>query len=433
MNAKIFKNLLARLNPLRSKIIPVIDALQLFADKLVFTNLMMEVEIVSDNRATGILSFDEIRKIAGSLDNNDDINFENDEAVPEKILILVNGEVIGSLASVGPIKELPISFAKDRVFDDHLGRLTAELKGYWKEALDYVTDDELRPAMQCVNLCDQVQATDGHLLYFKNLQSPVKWFRKSPGFVEIDKWERERYLENRSIDNLAVPGDWVKTLKGWLKPENIDITAKVGKKESQFILEMMEEAEIYAHLEEIKDMESDHEFPVFVERNPYLLFSSTGMNVHIKMIGERFPDIRSVIPTRSNSWINAKQHYMTNEVELEIDKKLFIKWIRTALTFANHTTYQVRLTIGDGEVKISTEDLDYSKEFSRSLECNTTRYELNEELSYLDQIGFNGQYLLKCVQKTKSDAFKIWMTQGNRAAIIDGYLLIMPVMLNEYV
>lgn len=433
MNVKLLKSLLVKLNNLREKTLPILDSIQLYPDYIKFTNLLMEVEVVSDNKATGILSFDEIKKIVSSLENDDDICFENNSEDTEKISIVVNDEVIGSIYSVASMSEFPNSFAEGKDFDQYLGEINAEMTEYWKEALDFVTDDELRPAMQHVNFCEQIQATDGHLLYFRNLKEPFNAFKKSEGYVEISSYDKKYYIDDND-NNLSIPNDWKKAIKGYFRPETSDnITLKIGKRESQFLLEIMKTGKVYGCTVEKKDPDYSEEIPQYYSREYFSYFVSHGIKVWMKANDDLFPNVKSVIPTREGRWHEEKQEYLSNEIEMKINKKTFIKWLKTALVFANPITYQIKLTIGDGELKMMAEDIDTAKEFSRSLECDTTRYELNEKLNYLKAIGFNGKYLMKAVQKCNGDDFTLWVFEPNKAGIIDDYILIMPIMLKENV
>lgn len=315
-----------------------------------------------------------------------------------------------------------------------MGTLDRDEFPYVKEALDYVTDDELRPAMTNVNFSETMEASDGHTLYFRKLKNAVKPFAKNRSYEPISDYERKLYIEEAKGEPV-LPSDWELGNDGkYYKPKDEEVTAKIRKAELNFILDnVMGHLEFYGYIrqEEIKGHSSG--LPMYALGDPYLVVKTPGMRIGIRMTEERFPYTKGVIPVRYSDLPYDQRKGARNEAEAEIDKKLFIKWLKTAMTFANSSTYQIRLKICDGKVGIGAEDLDSSKEFYKEIDANVSRFEFDENEKHIEEIGFNGKFLMKCVQKAKGDTFKIWMTAPNRAAIIDGYTLIMPVMLNEYV
>lgn len=123
----------------------------------------------------------------------------------------------------------------------------------------------------------------------------------------------------------------------------------------------------------------------------------------------QFPKYQNVIPK-------------DNPIKLTVNKKLLMETIKTAVVFGNKSTHLVRFNCREGVVTVSSEDLDFKTEFSKEIEAK-----INSEI----EIGFNGNLLLEVLKTVDSEKAIIEMSAPNRAAIINGNRLLMPVMLNN--
>ena len=141
----------------------------------------------------------------------------------------------------------------------------------------------------------------------------------------------------------------------------------------------------------------------------YLSFTSADIIIYQRIIDERYPNFQAVIPTK-------------NDIICEFDVKMLTDKLKTAVKFGNVTTHQVNIHF-NGKIGIKSVYIDFSREYSSSID-------------YLDmvgeiEIGFNGNFLLELLANCDKTAM-IEMSEPNRAAIIDGKYLIMPVMLKNY-
>lgn len=126
---------------------------------------------------------------------------------------------------------------------------------------------------------------------------------------------------------------------------------------------------------------------------------------------EKYVNFRAVIPTEFTQ-------------TFKFDSKEAKKYIEAALITANKTTKQIRLQPDENTIRITAQELDLNKEY-KSKTFGTVSNVESEEF----QVGFNGGYFLDML---KNNPGKIEMKQGgaNRAAVINGRELIMPVMLS---
>ena len=98
--------------------------------------------------------------------------------------------------------------------------------------------------------------------------------------------------------------------------------------------------------------------------------------------------------------------------------------------YANRTTYQVRLQLGENVLDILAEDLDFSNKAQEQLACEYT----GEGLT----IGFNAKLLLELLNSLDTKEVIMQLSEPGRAALIlpqtqvaqeNILLLIMPVLL----
>ncbi len=148
-------------------------------------------------------------------------------------------------------------------------------------------------------------------------------------------------------------------------------------------------------------------------------FSFGDFNLICRLIDEKYPDYKAVIPTE-------------NPNKLLIDTNEFNMAVRRISITSNKTTYQIRLKFAGSEVTISSEDIDYENEAQEKISCT---YE-GEDL----EIGFNSKYLSEMLSSIGSSNVKLEMSQSNRAGVMapdvvdegeEILMLVMPMMLNN--
>jgi DNA polymerase-3 subunit beta len=148
------------------------------------------------------------------------------------------------------------------------------------------------------------------------------------------------------------------------------------------------------------------------DETEYVNFTSSEYSLITRVINERFPDYHQAIP-------------QNNQIKVEVSKKAFIESLKLALLATNKTTHRVKLAI-NSDLQISSEDLDFNSEFSDTIEAKA------EGTEGLFEIGFNGLFLLEFAEDVKEEVLSFEFSAPNRAAIINGNRLVMPVMLTDY-
>ena len=150
-------------------------------------------------------------------------------------------------------------------------------------------------------------------------------------------------------------------------------------------------------------------------------FAFDNMFVLCRLVEGKYPNIEAAIPKE-------------NPNKLLVDRNSLLNTLRRVSLFASQSTHQVRLSMSDRELTISSEDLEFSNNANEKLPC---RYE-GESMS----IGFNARFLTEMVSNVDTESIEIDMSHPNRAGILfpvyedseehkneDILMLVMPVML----
>lgn len=141
---------------------------------------------------------------------------------------------------------------------------------------------------------------------------------------------------------------------------------------------------------------------VSLKNNEYTLY--------IKMADERFPDFRNVIPK-------------SNPIIASVPTKELIEKLELADIFTNQTTHQVKFIFTGEALELQAEDKDWKTEYSGKIDIMC-----NDEIT----IGFNARLMLEYLKLDKKrETMKISLSQPNRAGVINGEYLLMPVLLNS--
>ena len=148
-------------------------------------------------------------------------------------------------------------------------------------------------------------------------------------------------------------------------------------------------------------------------------FTTPEIQMSARLIDARYPDYNAVIPTN-------------NPNTLTVSRKDFLNSVKRISLYANKTTNQILLTISNGSLTISSQDIDFANEATEQLTC---AFE-GEPMT----IGFNAKYLMEMLTVIQSDEVKIELSSPHRAGILlpadpaegeDILMLVMPVMLGS--
>ena len=164
------------------------------------------------------------------------------------------------------------------------------------------------------------------------------------------------------------------------------------------------------------------EFDVTLDYNSTnVIFSFDNFMIQCRLVEGKYPNYEAAIPKE-------------NPNKLTIDRQTFINTLKRVSLFANQSTWQVRLSIRERELQISSEDLEFSNKAQETIPCS---YEGDPM-----DIGFNARFLTEMVTNLDTEQILIEMSHPSRAGIIfpinldeeaakgeDILMLVMPVML----
>ena len=164
------------------------------------------------------------------------------------------------------------------------------------------------------------------------------------------------------------------------------------------------------------------EFDVTLDYNSTnVIFSFDNFMIQCRLVEGKYSNYEAAIPKE-------------NPNKLTIDRQTFINTLKRVSLFANQSTWQVRLSIRERELQISSEDLEFSNKAQETIPCS---YEGDPM-----DIGFNARFLTEMVTNLDTEQILIEMSHPSRAGIIfpinldeeaakgeDILMLVMPVML----
>ena len=137
-----------------------------------------------------------------------------------------------------------------------------------------------------------------------------------------------------------------------------------------------------------------------------------------RLIGERYPNYESVIPT-------------DNDKKLLVKRNDMLAAVRRIALYASSTTHQVRLSLKKNGLTVSAEDVDFGNEAKETLDCEYSSENMD--------IGFNGNYVIDVLSHLDAEECVFELSTPTRAGIVhpakqrdgeDLLMLIMPVRLN---
>lgn len=407
MQAKELKKIFIDLQPFRNDLIPSMEDIVFLPGEIGIRTDRHSLIYKFDHEVTGVADFNGLKKLVSVLDDKEDFDFKSLE--DNKVSCLINGKVQAKFHLDGVEEVVKAPNQEDADINLFMGNVSEELKLQLSEALNFVSNDQLRPAMTEIGISSNIiAATDGHMLYMDTVQD----FGNDSN---IPMSYTDYYDEKPKFKN-------------W---DFFMIPLTVAK----FLIKQKEQvkAEIFtgpAHTN--KD-------GIKTYNTIYWKFSGENFELIQKMMDEKFPDVKAVWPDQENR----------NHSQFIVDQKELIKSLKMADVMANATTHQVEFnfTSKPNSLVLKAEDLDFVREFSRKVQ-GTRVFHQREEVkviegeeqndfvpapAYINRIGFNARFLLKILSRFKADEVSIIMFAENRAAIIQEKYLVMPVMLNNYV
>ena len=155
----------------------------------------------------------------------------------------------------------------------------------------------------------------------------------------------------------------------------------------------------------------------FNDRNAVISFSD-GVLI-CRLIEGRYPNYNSVIPK-------------DNPNHLRIDRKVLISALRRVMPFASESSELVKFKVEQGQVVLSSEDIDFATSAKEALICDYDGIAMS--------IGFKGPALLEILNNIDSTDVVIELADPSRAGVVvpaeqpdqeEVLMLIMPMLLND--
>lgn len=150
--------------------------------------------------------------------------------------------------------------------------------------------------------------------------------------------------------------------------------------------------------------------------NAFFSFNET--QLICRLVDAKYPDYNAVIPA-------------DNQNILTLNRIDFLNTLKRVSIFSNKTTHQCVLNISGSELKVSSQDLDFSNEAFERLNCSYNGDDL--------EIAFNARFLIEMLSVLENDEIKLELSTPTRAGILVPaepeenevlLMLVMPVMLN---
>lgn len=153
----------------------------------------------------------------------------------------------------------------------------------------------------------------------------------------------------------------------------------------------------------------------FNDSNAFFTFEGT--KLICRLIDERYPDYKAVIPS-------------DNPNKLTLHRQDFLNSVKRISIFGNKTTNQINIKITGSELTIYAEDLDMNNEAVERLGCDYAGEDM--------EIGFNSKLLIEMLQNLSTNEVIVELSTPSRAGIIlpsenmdkeNLLMLIMPMMI----
>lgn len=155
----------------------------------------------------------------------------------------------------------------------------------------------------------------------------------------------------------------------------------------------------------------------FDERNA--MFVLENYRMVCRLIEGRYPNYNSVIP-------------QNNPYKVLVDRTQLIGALRRVSIFSSQSSSLIKLRLGDNQIVVSAQDIDFSTSAEETLICQYTGNPMN--------IGFKSTFLIDILNNISSEEVVIELADPSRAGVIvpaeqgdneDLLMLLMPMMLND--
>lgn len=170
-------------------------------------------------------------------------------------------------------------------------------------------------------------------------------------------------------------------------------------------------------LRSILPKESEEVEIKFDENNAYVTMSSYTMTC--RFIEGRYPNYNSVIP-------------QNNPNKVTLDRLSFLNALKRVSVFSNPASSLVKLQLGDNNIVVSAQDIDYSTAAEETITCEYVGTAMN--------IGFKSNFLIEILSNIPATEVSLELSDPSRAGLIfpvekeddeDLLMLLMPMMLND--
>ena len=163
------------------------------------------------------------------------------------------------------------------------------------------------------------------------------------------------------------------------------------------------------------------DFDVTIDYNNInVFFTFDNFLIVCRLVDGKYPNYEAAIPKN-------------NPNKLTVDRQTFLNTLRRVSLFANQSTHQVRLSIKERELEISSEDLEFSNKAHETIPCSYDGEPMD--------IGFNAKFLSEMITNLDTEQVLMELSHPSRAGILfpindseeakaeDILMLVMPVML----
>lgn len=150
------------------------------------------------------------------------------------------------------------------------------------------------------------------------------------------------------------------------------------------------------------------------------IFKFGDFELSCRLIEGRYPRYDAVIPKNNTN-------------KLIIDRQSFLSVLRRIAVFSNSATNQVKFVLGENQLTISAQDVDYSTAGTETITCSYEGTPMN--------IGFRANFLIEILNVISSQEVELLLSDPARAGLVapvqnnegeDLLMLIMPMMLTDF-
>jgi DNA polymerase-3 subunit beta len=151
----------------------------------------------------------------------------------------------------------------------------------------------------------------------------------------------------------------------------------------------------------------------------HVTFKWDGTSVYTKLIEGKYPKYESVIP-------------FDNEFRLIVEREALVASVRRVSIFSNTITHQVRFIIGEKQMEIRSEDVEFGGEANEILPVDYSGVNM--------EIAYNANYMLDILKNVDTKDVVFLMKNSKSAALIypseqkegeELQMLLMPIRLTE--